>query len=66
MTNIEKHEKAIQILENIDRLDYRIESNVDRATDTSFWIRYHYIKRIMIDTAIKKKLTNYYNKNFKL
>ena len=69
MEQLKKHEKAIKILENIDRLDYRIESNQKQASviDYGFGNRKkHYLNRVIIDTNIREKLINYYNKNFKL
>jgi len=70
MTQIEKHEKAIKILENIDRLDFRIESNQYQQAKMAYngfgRIKEHYLNRVFIDTKMREKLINYYNKNFKL
>lgn len=54
-SNIEKHEKAIRLLEAIDRLDYRIEDN------SKYYQNRFYVNRVKIDTKIKERLTNYYN-----
>lgn len=70
-SNIEKHEKAIRLLEAIDRLDYRIWSNSKTVKDfecKTDWnnVVSYYGKRVEIDTKIKERLTNYYNQKFKL
>lgn len=57
-SNIKKHEKAIRLLEAIDRLDYRIEDN------SKYYQNRFYVNRVKIDTKIKERLTNYYNQKF--
>ena len=70
MTEIEKHEKAIRILEMIKDLDKRSENHKRDIHKYSFYefktICNHYTNRVEIDTKIKNRLTNYYNQNFKL
>ena len=65
---IEKHQKAIRILELIKCLNYRIASH-ERWSDKfncSGFNTSHYENRITIDTKIKERLQNYYNNNFKI
>lgn len=64
---ISKHQKAIQILEAIDRLDYRIESNGYLVMEVPVYSKRHYSNRVIVDNNIKQRLINSYNKiNFKL
>jgi uncharacterized protein with ParB-like and HNH nuclease domain len=69
MTKIEKHEKAIRILEAIDHLTNRIWSNeksISMSRKNEFGgIFEHYTKRVEIDRNIKARLQNYYNNSFK-
>ena len=70
MTKIEKHEKAIKILEAINTLQNRIfshERTLKMSVKNSFGnIFEHYTERLKIDTDIKNRLQNYYNKSFKI
>jgi hypothetical protein len=70
MTQIEKHEKAIRILEAISSLQNRILSHeraVKMSVKNSFGnIWEHYTERLKIDNDIKKRLQNYYEKSFKI
>lgn len=64
VTQKEKHEKALLILENIDIINNRILSfNSDNKI---FGSSEHYIKRLNINIAIKNKLKRYYYNNFKI
>lgn len=70
MTNLEKHEKAIKILEAIDLATNRIlrkESELKIYGENDFlgWSKWQ-IKKIENLKKVKEKLTNYYNLNFKL
>ena len=70
MNQIKRHEKAIRLLEAIDRLNNRILGNNKYIKDDTgnyfFDYKKYYTKRIEIDLAIKKRLQNYYNKSFRL
>lgn len=67
---IEKHEKAIKLLVAIAECESRIKSHeaiVEKNYNSE--IRFNdgwWNHRIGINTAIKAKLENYYNKSFKL
>ena len=61
-----KLQKGIKTVRAIGRLSVRIESNKRCLLDNSYVAKNHLTERIKIDTAIKDRLTNYYNKNFKL
>ena len=60
-TQIEKHQKAIKLLELINECDVRIAGHQKYDCEIDF----HY-SRIKINIKIKQRLTNYYNNNFKL
>ena len=67
-TEIEKHQKAIRVLELIQSLTSRIASHErwsDKFSCEGFDTSY-YENRIVIDEKIKKRLENYYKNNFKL
>lgn len=67
MTRIEKHEKAIRVLENIDIVTRQIEVN-EKCLQLYINVGYnsdYRLERLEIDTKIKERLENYYNKNFK-
>lgn len=65
MTDIEKHEKSIRILQNIDSVNKRIVRNELTASKIMYGsfgdLKEHYLSRIEIDKKIKQKLINYYN-----
>lgn len=67
MDAIEKHQKAIRILELIQCLNYRIAGQKNmiktysKISDISFCEL-----RVNIDTKIKERLQSYYDKNFKI
>lgn len=68
INQIEKHQKAIRVLEAIKYLNNRIASH-ERWYDKfncSGLDASHYENRITIDTKIKERLQNYYDRNFKL
>ena len=64
---MEKHQKAINVLELIQNLNQRIEGQKNMiemysdTCDTSFCNL-----RISIDTKIKQRLQKYYDKNLKI
>lgn len=67
-SQVEKHQKAIRVLELIKSLRLRIASHERwsdkfscQGFDTS-----HYENRIVIDEKIKERLENYYNNKFKI
>lgn len=67
---IEKHEKAIKVLEAIDTCTNRIlrkESDLIKYEENDIlgWAKWER-KRIQSLIKVKEKLTNYYNQNFKL
>jgi len=67
MDAIAKHQKAINILGLINILKFRIESNQKQADCMNWdynksWL----LNRVKIDTKIKERLQNYYDKNFKI
>jgi hypothetical protein len=70
MNQLEKHEKAIRILEAINLLQNRIfshERTIKMAVKNTFGNIYeHYEERLRIDNAIKNRLQNYYEKSFKI
>ena len=70
MNQIEKHEKAILILININDVTNRIlraSKDVSTAKANHYLgMKEHYENRILIDRKIKERLQNYYDKNFKL
>ena len=70
MTQIEKHEKAIRVLEAIDTATNRIfrkEADLLKYGENDFlgWSKWEKTK---IETLkkVKEKLKNYYNNNFKI
>lgn len=67
---IERHEKAIAVLEAIDRIENRIMNNGYTASKLMFndfgKVKEHYIERVETDKRIKERLTNYYKKSFQL
>jgi len=70
MTNREKHEHAIKILDCIDVLTNRILRNI---ADKEKWGNNDFLgmneffdQRIKINVKIKRKLLNYYDKNFRI
>ena len=70
MTEIEKHEKAIRVLEAIDTATNRIfrkEADLLKYGENDFlgWSKWEKTK---IETLkkVKEKLKNYYNNNFKI
>lgn len=70
MTQLEKHQKAILVLEAIDLATNRMmrkESDLKKYAENNFlnWKEWE-VKRIESLKGAKEKLTNYYNKNFKL
>lgn len=62
LTQLQKHKKAIRLINAILSLENRIDKNT-RWKNIN---KVHYQQRIDIDTAIKTRLQNYYNKSFKL
>jgi hypothetical protein len=70
MTQLEKHEKAIRLLEAIQTVENRIlrnSSDIKKWGDGDFLGMSDYFKeRIKFNEKMKDKLTNYYLKNFKL
>jgi len=70
MTQIEKHEKAIRVLEAIDTATNRIfrkEADLKKYGHNDF-LGWGVFAKKDIETLkkVKQKLTNYYNNNFKL
>jgi len=70
MTDIEKHEKAIRVLQAIDTTTNRIfrkESDLKKygENDILGWAKWE-AKKIESLKKVKEKLINYYNKNFKI
>jgi len=65
---IERHEKAIALLEAIDKLENRITNNGYTASKLIFNafgdVKEHYLNRVETDRKIKERLTNYYKKSF--
>jgi len=66
MTQIEKHEKAIKLLELIDQVEYRILTQERIAIDRSYFVSKWNNERLELNRSIKKRLENYYNLNFRL
>jgi hypothetical protein len=70
MNQLEKHEKAILILTNINDVTNRIlraSKDVSLAKQNHYLgMKEHYENRILIDRKIKERLQNYYDKNFRL
>ena len=70
MTQIEKHEKAIKVLEAIDTATNRIfrkEADLKKYGDNDFLGWGEFAKKdIETLKRVKEKLKNYYNNNFKL
>jgi hypothetical protein len=70
MTQIQKHEKAIALLEAIDRIDNRIWANGCTASKLMYnsfgKVKEHYELRVATDRKIKDRLTNYYKKSFQI
>ena len=66
MTQLEKHEKAIRLLDNITYCERRIDwLSHDIKTFPKELSKYPK-KRLGITLKVKEKLQNYYDKNFKL
>jgi hypothetical protein len=67
INQIEKHQKAIKVLDLIKCLNFRIASQ-QRMIETykSFDNVSYCHLRINIDTKIKERLQKYYNNNFKI
>ncbi len=70
MTNREKHEHAIKILDCIDVLNNRIFRNI---ADKEKWGNNDFLgmndffqQRIEINVKIREKLLNYYHKKFRI
>lgn len=67
---IYKHEKAIALLEAIDRIDNRIWANGITAAKLMYndfgKMKEHYMDRVETDRKIKDRLTNYYKKSFQI
>jgi len=69
MTQTEKHEKAILVLENIEQAQMMIESHESSSYQFLEFLGSNdnwHKKRILANKAIKDKLENYYNNNFKI
>jgi len=70
MTQLEKHEKAILVLEAIDTATNRIfrkESDLKKYGEIDFLgLAKWQIEKIENLKKVKLKLQNYYNQNFKL
>jgi hypothetical protein len=70
MTQIQKHEKAIRVLEAIDTCTNRIfrkEADLKKYGYNDFlgWAKWQH-QKIETLKKVKEKLTNYYENNFKL
>lgn len=67
-TQIQKHERAIEVLGMVKLCQKRLDSYNRWITDekTKNVQRSHYLNRIEITTAMKSRLENYYNKSFKI
>jgi len=70
MTQIEKHEKAIRLLEAIDTATNRIlreQADLEKYGENDFlgWGKWQ-TKKIETLKKVKEKLKNYYEKNFKI
>lgn len=66
---IKKHEKAILLLEAIDRATKRIltyDTDVKRIEKAGLWSSDFYRDRKEITIKVKARLQNYYNINFKI
>jgi len=65
MTEIEKSEKLIRILQAINTLDNRILAHIEYVNNENYSdfnnFRSHYKKRIKIDLATKERLKKSYN-----
>lgn len=68
MTQLEKHEKAIKLLNAIKECYNRIFNHKYylKVGFTTKGSMIHHLKRIEINTAIKTRLEAYYNKSFKI
>ncbi len=67
MDAIEKHKKAIKILELIQCLNFRIAGQQKMIKTYKSFDNISYCQlRVNIDTKIKERLQNYYNNNFKI
>ena len=70
MTDLEKHQKAIKILEAIDLATNRIlsnESDLKKYSEINIFGLVNFRKKnIESLKKAKEKLTNYYNQNFKI
>lgn len=62
---IEKHQKAIRVLEAISECEKRIISHNKKFQNPNSSHNWNW-QRIEVNTKIKERLQNYYNNNFKI
>jgi len=62
MTQLEKHQRAIRVLELIDLCQF----SIDRAKRDMVLSMDWYKERIQVNEKMKARLQNYYNNNFKI
>lgn len=63
---VEKHQKAIRVLEAIKECEKRLSSHSKEIGKQYQKNLVWNIKRFNINTKIKERLQNYYNNNFKI